>query len=95
MVPRRIFIALCLLFLAGGTAGAGVYFWQARQEYLHFAAEERSARARLAEVEARLAQEQAELERLRSDPAYVELKIRQRLGYAKPDELIFKFENSE
>jgi cell division protein FtsB len=32
------------------------------------------------------------LERLRSDPAYVEMVIRRRMGYAKPDEFIFRFE---
>jgi len=30
--------------------------------------------------------------RLRTDPAYVERVIRRQLGYAKPDEFIFRFE---
>jgi cell division protein FtsB len=33
------------------------------------------------------------LQRLRTDPAYVEKVIRRKLGYAKPDEFIFRFEN--
>ena len=46
----------------------------------------------------RLAQEivgaclDAAVERLRTDPAFVEMKIRQRLGYARPDEFIFRFD---
>jgi cell division protein FtsB len=32
------------------------------------------------------------LHRLRTDPAYVEMKIRQRLGYARPEEFIFRFD---
>jgi cell division protein FtsB len=93
MIPRRIFLVLCLLLLSGGVAAAGVYFWQARQEYRQLAKAEAQVRLRLTETEARLAKQQAELERLRSDPAYVTLKIRQRLGYAKPGELVFKFED--
>jgi cell division protein FtsB len=29
---------------------------------------------------------------MRNDPAFVETVIRRRLGYAKPDEFIFRFE---
>jgi len=31
------------------------------------------------------------LERLRTDPEYVDKVIRRKLGYAKPDEFIFHF----
>jgi cell division protein FtsB len=44
------------------------------------------------EVETKLAEQELVLERLRSDPAYVERVIRRRLGYAKPDEFVFRFE---
>jgi len=43
------------------------------------------------ELEARLREQEIVLERLRSDPAYVEKVIRRRLGYAKPDEFVFRF----
>jgi cell division protein FtsB len=33
------------------------------------------------------------LERLRTDPAYVEKVIRRKLGYARPEEYVFRFEN--
>ena len=46
---------------------------------------------RLAEAEARLQEQQKILDRLRNDPAYVEKIIRQRLGYSKPDEFVFRF----
>ncbi len=92
MPSPRIIPVFCILLLAGGTAAAGGYFWEARQEYLKLAQSEAQVRRRVAEAEARLKQEQAEVERLRTDRAYVELKIRERLGYAKPGELVFKFE---
>ena len=36
---------------------------------------------------------EASLRRLRTDPAFVEQQIRRNLGYAKPDEIIFRFED--
>ena len=32
------------------------------------------------------------LRRLRADPAYVEQQIRRNLGFARPDETLFRFE---
>jgi cell division protein DivIC len=46
----------------------------------------------LAEAEAKLAAQTRYLERLRNDPALVELLIRQKLGYAKGEEFVFRFE---
>jgi cell division protein DivIC len=43
-------------------------------------------------AEARLREQQKTLERLENDPAFVETLIRRRLGYVKPNELIFRFE---
>ena len=93
MNPRRFFAVFCLLLIAGVTVGASLYFWQARQEYQQLAKAQALVHQKLTEAKARLEKQQAELERLRTDPAYVELKIRQRLGYAKPGEIVFKFED--
>ncbi|RXK55829.1 septum formation initiator family protein [Oleiharenicola lentus] len=46
----------------------------------------------LAEAEAKLAAQTRYLDRLRNDPALVELLIRQKLGYAKGEEFVFRFE---
>jgi Septum formation initiator len=90
---RRLVIALYLIvFLAIGAA-SGVYFLQAREEYNRLRRIEAENRRRLAEVEARLREQEKILERLRSDPVYVEKVIRRRLGYARPDEFIFRFED--
>jgi cell division protein DivIC len=90
---RRIILTLyLLLFVAGGVA-ASLYFWEAREEYLQLRQVEATSRRRLAEVEAKLQEQEKILERLRNDPVYVEKVIRRRLGYAKPDEFIFRFED--
>jgi predicted glycoside hydrolase/deacetylase ChbG (UPF0249 family) len=44
---------------------------------------EAAGKRRLAEAQARLAEQERVLERLRTDPEFVEKVIRQRLGYAE------------
>lgn len=90
---RRLLLAAYLLLIFTVAAGSAAYFWQTRQEYRQLEAGEEQARWRLAEVKARLQEQEQILQRLRNDPAYVEMIIRRRLGYAKPDEFIFRFED--
>lgn len=91
MSLRRFIVSLYLgLFLAVGLT-AGVFFWQTREEYDRLKQTEAASQRRLAEVKQRLAEQEKTLERLRTDPAYVEKIIRLKLGYAKPDEFIFRF----
>jgi|GEM_PF-103527 len=89
---RLIIILYLLLFLAVGAASSA-YFLEAREEYNQLREQEAASRRRLAEAEAKLREQEKILERLRNDPVYVEKVIRQRLGYAKPDEYIFRFED--
>ena len=93
MSLRRIIVTVyLLLFLAVGAA-SGLYFWEAREEYNRLRQQEATSRRRLAEAEAKLREQEKILERLRSDPVYVEKVIRRRLGYARPEEFIFRFED--
>lgn len=90
---RRVIISVyLLLFLAVGAA-SGVYFLDAREEYNRLRQQEEISRRRLAEAEAKLKEQEKILERLRNDPVYVEKVIRRRLGYARPEEFIFRFED--
>lgn len=93
MYLRRVIVALYLLMFLGLCTASGVYFWQAREEYNRLRRIEADTRQRLAEAEARLSEQEKILERLRTDPVYVEKVIRRRLGYAKPEEFIFRFED--
>jgi cell division protein FtsB len=86
------FILLVSAFACVGVIGLlGTVLWQTRAEYARVQQVEAEARQRLVEVEARLAEQEIVLDRLRHDPAYVERVIRSRLGYAKPEEFIFRF----
>lgn len=89
---RRFIITFYLVLFVSVAAGSAGFFWQTRAEYNRLKDMEAASRSRLALAEERLRDQQRMLERLRSDPAYVEMVIRRRLGYAKPDEFIFRFE---
>lgn len=89
---HRLTLALSALVALGVIGGLAVVLAQTRAEYAQVRQLEIRTRQRLAEVETKLAEQELVLERLRSDPAYVERVIRRRLGYAKPDEFVFRFE---
>jgi cell division protein FtsB len=90
---RKIIIGLyATVFIVIGVTSAG-FFWQARQELGQLRLQEGRQKARLEELHARLAEQEKVLRRLREDPAYVERVIRRRLLYARPDEMVFRFED--
>lgn len=89
---RRVILSLYLLLFAGLGVTGGVLFMDARAEYDRLEEVEAANRARLSEAQARLQAQERVLERLRTDPAYVDKVIRKKLGFAKPDEFIFRFE---
>jgi cell division protein FtsB len=80
-----------LLFCGLGIAGSYL-FVDARHEYERLERIESTNRQKLAEAQGRLKDQEKVLERLRNDPAYVDKVIRKKLGYAKPDEFIYRFE---
>jgi cell division protein FtsB len=88
---RRLIIAVYLLVFLSAAAASGVFFWQTRREYDQLLESEKASKQRLAEMQAKLNEQEKVLQRLRTDPDYVEMVIRRRLGYAKPDEYIFRF----
>jgi cell division protein FtsB len=90
---RRVILSLYVLLFAGlGMAGV-VLFKDAHDEFGQLEQVESANRRRLAEAQERLRREEKVLDRLRNDPAYVDRVIRMKLGYAKPDEFIFRFED--
>jgi cell division protein FtsB len=71
------------------------FFLQIHREVAALRALESANRARLAAAETRLQQQQKYLEQLRSDPALVERVIRRKMGYSRPDEFVFRFEERQ
>ena len=74
---------------------ATAFFVQMHRELKALQAQEVASQRRLAEAEARLQQQERYLDRLKHDPALVEVLIRQKLGYAKGDEFVFRFEEEK
>jgi cell division protein FtsB len=73
-------------------AFSGMFFFRTYQEYARLRGLEAESERRLAAARQRLSQQQEELQRLRTDPAFVEKVIRRHLHYARPDELLFQFD---
>lgn len=90
---HRLLLAVCALVSLGVITGLGVVLSQTRAEYARVRQAELQVRRRLAEVEVKLAEQEVVLDRLRNDPAYIDMVIRRRLGYAKPEEFVFRFED--
>jgi cell division protein DivIC len=88
---RQLIVGLYLLLFIGVGLASVAFFWQTREEYHRLTSLEESSQRRLAEAEARLRKEELILQRLQTDPVYVEKVIRLRLGYAKPEESIIRF----
>lgn len=89
---RRLIISFYVLLFVGVAVGSAGFLWQTRGEYLRMREIEAQSRTRLALAEERLREQRRTLDRMRNDPAYVEMVIRRRLGYAKPDEIIYHYE---
>lgn len=93
MHTRRLITTVYLVLLTGLGLGAGALFLDARAQYTQLKQTEAISRQRLAEAEARWREQERILERLRTDRDYVEKVIRKRLGYTRPGEMIFRFED--
>ena len=91
-VNRLFLLAYAAIFLVLGVF-AGVFFYRTYGEFLNLKSHEVENRRRLAKTEKLLIEQRDVLERLRQDPAFVERMIRDRLGYARPGEVVFRFEN--
>jgi cell division protein DivIC len=93
--PSKYINALFLLLFAGLALWAIVAFVEMKRDLRAKQADVESKQRQLAELEAKLANQEKYLDRLRNDPDLVERLIRQKLAYAKTDEFIFRFEEAK
>ncbi len=91
MQPRQLIVLLYVVLFATLGLGAGSFFYEAKQEYAQQKAREAELKQKLAEKQAQLEEQKKILERLQTDPAFVERVIRKRLNYVKPGETAFRF----
>lgn len=90
---RRLIIWIYTALFLVVAAFSGMFFFQTYREYAQLQRMESETRQRLAQAAERLKQQQQVLERLRTDPAYVEKVIRKQMLYARPDEFLFRFDD--
>lgn len=88
----RFINAFFAVVFAGIALWAASFFVTMHRELKALQAQEAANQQRLAAAEAKLREQEKYLERLRRDPALVERIIREKLGYAKSDEFVFRFE---
>ncbi|TVP81338.1 MAG: hypothetical protein EA353_01680 [Puniceicoccaceae bacterium] len=77
---------LCVLLIFFG----GLVLKTNRQ-FQNFKERENRIEARLIQARKEFAQKEAYLARFLEDPEFLERVVRERLGYARPDELLFRF----
>ncbi|MBL9215545.1 MAG: septum formation initiator family protein [Opitutaceae bacterium] len=79
---------------AGLTLWAAAFFVQMHRELTALRAQEDANRRRLADAESRLREQEKYLDQLRHDPVLVERLIRQKLGYVRAQEFVFRFDEA-
>jgi len=77
-------LLLLVLFFAG-------VLLQTYREYAHFKEREARFEANLRQARKEFEQKEAYLARMLEDSEFLERVVRERLGYARPDELLFRF----
>ena len=92
---NKLILGFYGVLFAGVTLWAVTFFVQMHRDITTLRAQEALNQRRLAEAEARLAVQEKYLEQLRHDPVLVEQLIRQKLGYAKGTEFVFRFEEEK
>jgi cell division protein DivIC len=64
---------------------------QTYREYKNFRVRELRIEAKLTQAQKEFEQKEMYLARMLEDPEFLERVVRERLGYARPDELLFRF----
>ena len=91
----KLILGIYGALFVGVTVWAAGFFVQMHRDYTILKAQETANQRRLAEAEAKLIIQEKFLDQLRHDPALIERIIRQKLGYAKEQEFIFRFEEAK
>ncbi len=92
---RKLILGFYAALFVGVTLWAGVFFLQMQRDLAALKAQETANERRLAEAEARFQAQEKYLDQLRHDPALIERIIRQKLGFAKAQEFVFRFEDDK
>jgi len=93
--PSKLILGIFGAAFVAVTLWGVSFFVQMHRDITALRAQESLNQRRLAEAEVRLTAQEKYLDQLRHDPALVEKLIRQKLGYAKEAEFVFRFEEEK
>jgi len=91
----QLILGFYAALFAAVTLWAGVFFVQMHRDLTQLKFQEATNQRRLAEAVTRLQAREKYLDQLRHDPALLERIIRQKLGYARAQEFVFRFEGEK
>lgn len=72
---------------------ATIWFLEANGELQQLRAVEKANEQKVADAKRRLAERETILRRLKEDPAFMEKVLREKAKYARPGDVIFRFED--
>lgn len=93
MNPRRLILGTYSVALAALGLIAGTWFVEAHAEYKQLKVREAAGEQKLANARRQLAEQERVLQRMRTDPGFVEKVVREQLKFARPGEIIFRYED--
>ena len=88
---ERVFVLMLMGMLCVLVIFFGGLVLKTHREYQNFKARENRIEAKLIQVRKEFARKEAYMTRLIDDTEFLERVVRERLGYARPDELLFRF----
>ncbi|MDP0499277.1 MAG: septum formation initiator family protein [Verrucomicrobiota bacterium JB022] len=88
----RLIVGLLVGLLVLVVMMVGTVWLQAHREYKFQEQRAQAAETRLAELRSERAQRETYLRLVLEDPKFLERVVRERLGYVRPNETLFRFE---
>lgn len=89
---KFLVVVLAIMLVLGGVY-AGKTIHETQLEVDHFRNEEEKVKTQVDELKVNLDKDQEYLQRMETDPAFLEYVARERLkNYAKPDEFVYRFD---
>ena len=89
----KLLVILLTVILCVVTVSMATVFLQTYREYQNFKVQEAEHVAELAKVRREFEVKEEYLRLVLNDPAFLERVVREKLGYVRPDEMIFHFDH--
>ncbi len=96
MLKANSYKILCAVLVGVLCLVIGVYaviFTSTFRQYNHLNQQQDRYQSQVTKLSKQISQREAYLQRIIQDPEFVDHVVRERLGYSKPGEIIFRFED--